>query len=59
MSMLLQGMDNMPALGYMRQLMQDNPDIQGNLELHTSVLLRSVHTSASIECKPTYNCVDI
>jgi hypothetical protein len=34
-------------------LLQDSPDILGILELHTSVLLRSAHTSASIKCKPT------
>jgi hypothetical protein len=59
MSMLLREMDNMPAWDYMQQLLQDSPDILGNLELHTSVLLRSEHTSASMKFKSTNNCIDI
>jgi hypothetical protein len=50
--MQLQGMDNMPAWDCMQLLLQDSPDIQDNLVLHTSVqLLHFVHTSTNIQCK--------
>jgi hypothetical protein len=45
--MLLPEMDNMLAWGYKQQLLQDTPDIPGNLEPHTSVQQHSVRTSAN------------
>ena len=47
MSTLLPEMDSMLAWDYMQQLLQDTPDILGNLELHTSVQRHSVRTSAN------------
>jgi hypothetical protein len=57
--MQLQEMDSMLAWDCMQQLLQDNPDILGNLELHTFVQpLHSVHTSANVQCKSVSNCTD-
>lgn len=48
MSKLLQEMDSTPAWGYTELLLQDTPNILGNLELHTFVQRQSGHTSANI-----------